>query len=254
MFIRSAAADRGLRQSQAIQSVNEKWGEGRWCGRETIGIQVCKKKYSPFSFTTTVVETTAKQPSSTSSSSSNKAASAAATTPKEGTTTCNRRRVVKVERMFGCPHHSKLRKRVIEQHGERPGWEPFGQWSMKKAQELARRETRRLNGELGVGRGGAGGDESTIVTMDGDEDEETSLVATTSSNSSSSALPSASGASAPVGCLPCSSSTPSSSSDEDFRSICHNGRCAWKLKSKYDNVHEEILEESSSSTNNHRMS
>lgn len=174
MFIKSAAADRKMHQSQAIQSANERWGEGRWCGRETIGIHVCKKKYSPFNFS---VETQA-----------------------------DGRKVVKVERMFGCPHHSKQRKRVIERHGERDGWEPFGQWSLKKAQELARGVTRRVNGD---------GDEAAM-TMD----EETSMA---SSSCSSTSL---------------SSST--SSSEEDIRSICHNGKCAWKLKSKYDDVYEEI--------------
>jgi hypothetical protein len=41
--------------------------------------------------------------------------------------------------------NSDLRKAVIEQHGVRKGWEPFGQWSLRKAQEMAKRETERLN-------------------------------------------------------------------------------------------------------------
>jgi hypothetical protein len=48
MFIKSAASD--TYQGKAIQAVNERWGEGGWNGRETIGITVCKKKYSAFSF------------------------------------------------------------------------------------------------------------------------------------------------------------------------------------------------------------
>ena len=55
MFIKSAAAD--TLQGKAIQAVNEKWGDAnnsdarrQWGGRETIGIPVCKKKYSPFAF------------------------------------------------------------------------------------------------------------------------------------------------------------------------------------------------------------
>ena len=38
-----------------------------------------------------------------------------------------------IERMYGCHVHSKIRKTVIQKLGERPGWEPFGQWSMDKA-------------------------------------------------------------------------------------------------------------------------
>jgi hypothetical protein len=95
-------------QGKATQAVNEKWGEGKWCGRETIGIPVCKKKYTPFKF------------------------------KKEGG-------VVTVERMFGCKIHSEIRKEKIECHGVRKGWEPFGQWSMRKAQGLARRETEQRN-------------------------------------------------------------------------------------------------------------
>ena len=155
MFARSASTDT---QSRAIQSINERWGEGQWCGRETIGVAVCKKKYAPFSFT--VVDGPAGK-------------------------------VVKVERMFGCRIHSDLRREKIELHGERTGWEPFGQWSLRKAQELARRETDRLNGR----------DEASS------EDE---------------------------------SSVELSASDEELRSMCHNGRCAWKMREKYDNVHEEL--------------
>ena len=110
MFIKSAASDTA--QGRAIQAINERWGEGKWCGRETIGITVCKKKYAPFNFT---IED-----------------------GPEG-------KVVRVERMFGCRCHSDLRKRVIETHGVRKGWEPFGQWSLRKAQERARRETERIN-------------------------------------------------------------------------------------------------------------
>lgn len=110
MFIKSAADDRG--QSKAIQSINEKWGEGRWCGRETIGITVCKKKYAPFAFSV----------------------------QEDGD-----KKVIKVERMFGCRLHSDLRKEKIERFGTRQGWVPFGQWSMRKALEQAKREAGRRN-------------------------------------------------------------------------------------------------------------
>lgn len=112
MFIKSAASD--TLQGRAIHAVNTRFGEGKWCGRETIGIPVCKKKYSPFNFRIVRDENgTAK---------------------------------VTVERMFGCKCHSELRRGKIEQHGVRSGWEPFGQWSLRKAQEKAKRETERLNG------------------------------------------------------------------------------------------------------------
>lgn len=85
MFSRSASTDT---QSMAIQSINERWGEGLWCGRETIGVAVCKKKYAPFAFS--IVDGPAGK-------------------------------VVKVERMFGCRCHSEIRREKIELHGERTG-------------------------------------------------------------------------------------------------------------------------------------
>jgi hypothetical protein len=113
MFAKSAASD--TLQGKAIQAVNEKWGADVLCrsGRETIGIPVCKKKYKPFHFNV------AKK--------------------KDGLYE------VQVERLYACRCHHKQRKAVIEQHGVREGWQPFGVWSMKKAQEEARRETARLN-------------------------------------------------------------------------------------------------------------
>lgn len=114
MFIRSAASD--TLQGRAIQAINSRWGADfrRWTGRETIGIPVCKKKYSPFSIRVKRNE--------------------------DGTTKLT------VERMYGCHVHSHLRKSVIERNGERPGWEPFGQWSLRKARAMARRMMERMNG------------------------------------------------------------------------------------------------------------
>jgi hypothetical protein len=162
MFSRSASTDT---QSRAIHAINEKWGEGQWCGRETIGVAVCKKKYAPFSFR--IIDGRAGKQ-------------------------------VTVERMFGCRCHSDIRREKIEIHGEREGWEPFGQWSLRKAQDLARRETDRLNG------------------------------AATSDEASSA------------------SASEISASDEEVRTICHNGKCTWKRKEKYDNVHKELTGYSSS--------
>ena len=113
MFMKSAASD--TLQGKAIQAVNSRWGDDfrRWTGRESLGIPVCKKKYAPFAFR--IVR-------------------------EEGGAT-----KVVVERVFGCHIHNKIRKAVIEEYGCRKGWEPYGQWSIKKALEKAKRETERLN-------------------------------------------------------------------------------------------------------------
>jgi len=148
MFAKSAAND--TLQGRAIHGINEKWGEGKWNGRETIGIPVCKKKYAPFAFK-----------------------------KKDGK--------IVVERMFGCFVHSDLRKEKIEAHGVRDGWEPFGQWSMQKAKELARKETEKASTTTKVEK------DAAVV-----------------------------------------------SSDDELRSICSNGKCAWKMKAKYDNIRREI--------------
>jgi len=137
MFIRSAAMD--TLQGKAIHGINEKWGEDfrQWGGRETIGIPVCKKKYAPFCFKVVPHDDRSKVE-------------------------------VKVERMYGCRLHGGFRKAVIEQHGVRKGWEPFGQWSMRKAQQQARIETERLNQSRGAGTDGdTSGEEWT--SDDGEE-------------------------------------------------------------------------------------
>lgn len=166
MFTRSASTDT---QSKAIQAINERWGEGQWCGRETIGVAVCKKKYAPFSFT--VVDGPAGK-------------------------------VVKVERMFGCRCHSDIRKEKIELYGERKGWEPFGRWSMRKAQEIARRETERINSGSSPGPNDKLQEEASAPEV--------------------------------------------VSSDEELKSMCSNGKCTWKMREKYDNVHRELTGYSSS--------
>lgn len=160
MFARSAASD--TLQGKAIQAVNERWGEDslQRSGRESIGIPVCKKKYAPFCFPTEQVRG---------------------------------RYQVGVERMYGCKCHHPIRKAVIEQHGLRPGWEPFGQWSLQKAREMARQEASRLNGE---------------EDASSDEDD--------------------------------TSESESSSDAGVARNMCLNGNCSWKVKSAYDDIHEEI--------------
>jgi hypothetical protein len=167
MFIKSAAND--TLQGRAIQSINIRWAINKnfknWIGTETIGIPVCKKKYAPFDFRKRVSE--------------------------------DGRVHVEVVRMYGCACHSHLREHVIKRYGTRKGWYPFGLWSIKKAQIIARKLTESLNA-------------SASSELGGEE----------------------------------SSSSSSDFEDNTFawKRLCHNGRCAWKMKHKYDDVYEEIQE------------
>jgi hypothetical protein len=173
MFARSAAPD--TLQGKAMQAVNVKWGEDflERAGRESIGVPVCKKKYAPFHFP--VVRKR------------------------------NGRFVVTVERMFACSCHHPLRKAVIEQHGLRDGWEPFGQWSLQKATEMARREILKLNCDAG-----------TTAASDGEttEDDSSSL------GGSFCMLD---------GTCPVEPRT-------RLTDLCSNGKCSWKVKSAFDDV------------------
>lgn len=210
MFIKSAASY--TNQGKAIQSINEKWGEESsgtrrpWGGRETIGIQVCKKKYSPFLFT---IETPDDDENHTKNYNGTVASSG------------ERKRVVKVVRMFGCPHHSDIRKEKIECHGVRNGWEPFGKWSLRKAQQLARRETIRLN--------------STDKHNNSQVDSGDTKVAALSNEKSNGLINE-------VG----SESFNSYSNIDEIKTICHNGKCLWKKRDKYDDVYNEITKYSES--------
>jgi hypothetical protein len=75
---------------------------------------------------------------------------------------------------------------------------------MRKAMELARRETERINN----GR---------VSTANSNSDEEAS-----------------------------ESPSEQSASDDEIKSLCHNGKCTWKVREKYDNVHRELTGYSSS--------
>lgn len=116
MFTRSAATN--TLQGRAIQSINERWGNDfrSWNGHETIGIPVCKKKYAPFDIRI----------------------KRGKTGKLEGT----------VHRAYGCHLHSHTRKKIIQKHGERKGWEPFGQWSLRKARKMAKKEIQTVNERL----------------------------------------------------------------------------------------------------------
>ena len=194
MFARSAAPDTA--QGQAIQAVNERWGDSntacaRKKGRESIGIPVCKKKYKPFHFS--VLQT-----------------------QKDGTV-----RVV-VERLYGCQCHHPQRKRVIERHGVRDGWQPFGVWSMAKAQAQARHETARLN--AATKNNNSNSDAETASTTDDES--------STSSSSDSEEQSTTNAASTAV------------ASNKKTHRMCLNGNCTWKVQSAYDNIYKEIHGES----------
>ena len=190
MFARSAAPD--TLQGKAIQQVNERWGQllpKFKRGRETIGIAVCKKKYAPFRFVKKEIVHKKQSSSSPQQSSSE-------------TTT-----VITVERMFGCPCHHTLRKQVIQLHGERAGWEPFGQWSLKKAHDIARRATAELKQE-----------ESSST-------DETDLESVSSVETHTAAP------------------TCVWTREDSSTTLCNNGNCLWKVKSAFDNIQEEFIDE-----------
>lgn len=160
MFARSAAAD--TLQGQAIQAVNVKWGDPHYlAGRESIGFPVCKKKYAPFR----IVQLSGQ-----------------------------------VERMYGCVCHSHLRKAVIEKHGEREGWEPFGQWSLQKAKEVARQSLLESNTNTTNTSAENEGDSATCSSLEQENN----------------------------------------STNETLTVKCFNGSCVWKVKSAYDDVYLEL--------------
>lgn len=136
MFLPSAAPD--TPQGLAIQRMNETWGDADVLhrrGRESIGFPVCKKKYAPFTFSV-------------------------------------RKGEVIATRMVACKIHQAARLESIQQFGERKGWEPFGQWSLSKAQEVAKQATAELQKQR-KRNGKAARKQQTAIDSD---DEETSGV------------------------------------------------------------------------------
>jgi hypothetical protein len=188
MFHPSAATD--TLQGRAIQKINELWGEEHrgWESYKNIGIPVCKKKYKPFDFTiqrrnemTGEVE-------------------------------------IRVVRMYGCHAHSNIRKAVIERHGERKGWEPFGQWSLTKAKLAARRESKRLNAQRNSSDSSASssGYDSSVSTSSSEEETSSSSFCVIKEDFQG---------------------------QQPWQTLCHNGACNWKLRGKYDDIREELSEE-----------
>lgn len=198
MFLPSAATD--TLQGRAIQHINNTWGShphsisrSNWSeGYKTIGIPVCKKKYRPFEFRVRRKN------------------------EKTGEVE------IVVERMYGCGSHSGVRKMVIERHGERRGWEPFGQWSLSKAKAAARKETVRLNAELNENGSASGGNSEGYDS-------------TTSSSEGETSSPPA---------MYCRREDITSlKRQQSWQTLCHNGMCNWKMKGKRDDICEEIESE-----------
>ena len=192
MFARSAAPD--TPQGQAICHVNRKWGEDtlQRAGRETLGFPVCKKKYAPFVFPIRRKVNPDGSPGAYE---------------------------VRVERLYGCKCHHPLRQRVIERYGERPGWEPFGQWSLKKAQEQAKHEAKRLNHGI-VAAPSLSAAAAAVASP---------AVAVSSSSSDSSS-----------GVDDDSDEEGSSSEAGMARNMCWSGKCLWKVRTAYDDVFKEL--------------
>lgn len=197
MFTTSAADRADQLQSTAIQACNVKWGEDSLArsGRETLGIAVCKKKYTPFCFPVTT-----------------KQCSDGASVKHVG-----------VIRMFGCAVHHPQRLQSIQKHGLRKGWQDFGQWSLRKAQELAKEESKRLNE-----------DKLSLPSDDAESDDDMSSLAETSVSSFST-----SSSSSPLSRTSIKT-TPTTFANANY--MCRNGNCAWKIQSAFDDVAEEVSE------------
>lgn len=184
MFHPSAAND--TLQGRAIQRINNLWGSQHRVHRTGLGddgksicLPVCKKKYRPFEFHL-----------------------------KRNRN--NGRVDIKVERLYGCRSHSSARKALIEKHGERKGWEPFGQWSLGKAKSAAKRAASSLNVENN------GSLSSDTIGYD--------------SSSSSDAM---------ISC----GRKDTERQQQSWQTLCHDGMCNWKVRGKLDDIISEIEEE-----------
>jgi hypothetical protein len=190
MFHPSAATD--TLQGRAIQRINELWGQDKhrgWENYKNIGIPVCKKKYRPFEF---------KIQSKAGGGSGGME--------------------ITVVRMYGCCSHSNIRKKVIERHGEREGWEPFGQWSLRKAKDAAKKEMQRLNEQMNALSPSLSSDtfSSSSSSEDDEENEPLCFIGETST---------------------------SIKQQQPWQTLCANGTCSWKVRGKFDDICSEIEEE-----------
>jgi hypothetical protein len=161
----------------------------------------------------------------------------------DGTATATDVRVmVVVERLYGCRCHHPQRKRVIERHGVRNDWQPFGVWSLAKAQAQAKCETVRLNREL---REQAA---ATSTKMTDEEKAETSALSSSSDDEdeddNDEATDTGSRNSKNTAAVAAKAATASIVKRKPCRTMCMNGKCTWKVRSAYDNIYKEIHGES----------
>jgi hypothetical protein len=223
MFTRSAAGD--TLQGQAIQSVNEKWGDDflQRSGRETIGIPVCKKKYNPFLFHVVEVKST------TTTTIPNESSSETLLSPRKDQQQQKQQQTkrleVLVERLYGCRCHHVKRKEVILEHGVRKGWQPYGVWSLRKALEVAKREEIRLNQEIS--------DIGEICVRVDSEDENESLDDNSLLEQASTGLNSSASSSH-------NSSTVVAKDFNTIRTVYISGNYTYKIQSAYDNIFKEM--------------
>jgi hypothetical protein len=214
MFHPSAATD--TLQGRAIQHINETWGEDThrgWEDYKSLGVPVCKKKYRPFEF-----KIRRRRVKNSSNSSSSSKSSTTTATNKNGETAGVE---ICVVRMYGCACHSLIRKQIILQHGERKGWERFGQWSLSKAKEAAKKETIRLNANVTMLKQLLPGLKYDTTTSSSSEDENdidntTSLSYITNGTKHK---------------------------QQPWETLCSNGTCNWKISGKCDDIISEINEE-----------
>lgn len=212
MFHPSAATD--TLQGRAIQNINATWGEDThrgWEDYKSLGVPVCKKKYRPFEF-----KIRGRRIKNINNSKSTTTTTAA--TNKNGEQTgvdiC-------VVRTYGCSCHSLIRKQIILQHGERKGWERFGQWSLSKAKEAAKKETIRLNANVTMLKQLLPGLKYDTTTSSSSEDENHTDNATSL----------------------CYIGNSAKHKQQPWETLCANGTCNWKMSGKCDDIISEINEE-----------
>ena len=166
---------------------------------KNIGIPVCKKKYRPFEFKMKRKE-------------------------EGGGNSVE----ITVVRMYGCCSHSNLRKKVIERHGERDGWEPFGQWSLRKAKDAAKKETQRLNVHMNALSKSCLS--SNILSSSSSIEDETE-------NESICFL------GEPTSSTGSKQQQQQQQQQPPWQTLCANGACSWKVRGKFDDICSEIKEE-----------
>eukprot|EP00956_Cyclotella_meneghiniana_P036965 scaffold133326_cov31-Cyclotella_meneghiniana.AAC.3 len=209
MFHASAAAD--TLQGRAIQKMNNTWGSHHRVHRtgygddgKSIGIPVCKKKYRPFEF------------------------------HLKKRRNNDGRVEITVERMYGCGLHSDVRKSTIIKHGERKGWEKFGQWSLSKAKAAAKREAARLNNDI-------------VASVSNNNNNNRSCCSPSCSDSSSGydSTSSSSEGTDSSSCVNNRKDTGGATErqQQSWQTLCHDGMCNWKVRGKVDDICLEIEEE-----------